>query len=181
MHKILMINEEKVALGDENNNLVTVPRTAISYENPAVGDSVDLFQNDSVSIVVKAENDKKHLSESLESASVQADLPVAQNESAKVNAPVNVTVNAPQTSAYVAQEKKINKHVFAWVGAFLFGGLGVDRFMRGQVGLGTLKIITGGGLGTWALVDWIIALTKVYGNAFSDDEMVTFINGKYAR
>ena len=55
MHKILMINEEKVALGDENNNLVTVPRTAISYENPAVGDSVDLFQNDSVSIVVKAE------------------------------------------------------------------------------------------------------------------------------
>lgn len=173
MHKILMINEEKVALGDENNNLVTVPRTAISYENPAVGDSVDLFQNDSVSIVVKAENDKKHLSESLESASVQADLPVAQNESAKVN--------APQTSAYVAQEKKINKHVFAWVGAFLFGFLGVDRFMRGQVGLGILKIITLGGWGFWALVDWIIALTKVYGNAFSDDEMVTFINGKYAR
>lgn len=171
MHKILMINEEKVALGDENNNLVTVPRTAISYENPAVGDSVDLFQNDSVSIVVKAE----------ESASVQADLPVAQNESAKVNAPVNVTVNAPQTSAYVAQEKKINKHVFAWVGAFLFGFLGVDRFMRGQVGLGILKIITLGGWGFWALVDWIIALTKVYGNAFSDDEMVTFINGKYAR
>ena len=29
MHKILMINEEKVALGDENNNLVTVPRTAM--------------------------------------------------------------------------------------------------------------------------------------------------------
>lgn len=134
---------------------------------------MDLFQNDSVSIVVKAENDKKHLSESLESASVQADLPVAQNESVKVN--------APQTSAYVAQEKKINKHVFAWVGAFLFGVLGVDRFMRGQVGLGILKIITLGGWGFWALVDWIIALTKVYGNAFSDDEMVTFINGKYAR
>lgn len=64
MHKILMINEEKVALGDENNNLVTVPRTAISYENPAVGDSVDLFQNDSVSIVVKAENDNEYSSKS---------------------------------------------------------------------------------------------------------------------
>lgn len=181
MHKILMINEEKVALGDENNNLVTVPRTAVSYENPAVGDSVDLFQNDSVSIVVKAENDNEYSSKSSESTSTQTELVAAQNESAKVNAPVNVTVNAPQTSAYVAQEKKINKHVFAWVGAFLFGGLGVDRFMRGQVGLGILKIITGGGLGTWALVDWIIALTKVYGNAFSDDEKVTFINGKYAR
>ena len=175
MHKILMINEEKVALGDENNNLVTVPRTAVSYENPAVGDSVDLFQNDSVSIVVKAENDNKNSSKGSESAVAQTELAAAQNESAKP------TVNAPQTSAYVAQEKRINKHVFAWVGAFLFGSIGVDRFMRGQVGLGILKIITGGGLGTWTLVDWIIALTKVYGNAFSDDEMVTFINGKYAR
>ncbi|MEE0418348.1 MAG: hypothetical protein UDJ85_07460 [Clostridia bacterium] len=87
MHKILMINEEKVALGDENNNLVTVPRTAISYENPAVGDSVDLFQNDSVSIVVKAENDNEYSSKSSESTSTQTELAAAQNESAKVNAP----------------------------------------------------------------------------------------------
>ena len=177
MHKILMINEEKVALGDEKNNLVTVPRTAISYEKPAVGDSVDLFQNDSVSIVVKAENDNKNSS----SAVAQTELGSEQNESTKTAVPVSVTVNAPQTSAYVAQEKRINKHVFAWVGAFLFGSIGVDRFMRGQVGLGILKIFTLGGWGIWTLVDWIIALTKVYGNAFSDDEMVTFINGKYAR
>ncbi len=181
MHKILMINEEKVALGDENNNLVTVPRTAISYEDPAVGDLVDLFQNDAVSIVVKAENGNKNSSKSSESTPAQTELASSQNESAKPAVPVNVTVNAPQTSAYVAQEKRINKHVFAWVGAFLFGGIGVDRFMRGQVGLGILKIITFGGLGIWTLVDWIVALTKVYGNSFSDDEMVTFINGKYAR
>ena len=131
---------------------------------------MDLFQNDSVSIVVKAENDNKNSSKRSESAVAQTELAAAQNESAKPAVPVNVTVNAPQTSAYVAQEKKINKHVFAWVGAFLFGSIGVDRFMRGQVGLGI-----------WTLVDWIIALTNVYGNAFSDDEMVTFINGKYAR
>jgi TM2 domain-containing membrane protein YozV len=58
-------------------------------------------------------------------------------------------------------EKRINKHVYTWVGTFLFGAIGVDRFMRGQIGLGILKLITGGGVGVWALIDWIIALTKL--------------------
>ena len=76
-------------------------------------------------------------------------------------------------------EKRINKHVFVWVFTFLIGGLGVDRFVRGQIGLGVLKLLTGGGCGIWALVDWIIALIKAYGSAYAGSEEFVFVNGQY--
>ena len=86
-----------------------------------------------------------------------------------------------QNVVYADNEKKINKHIFFWVGAFLFGSIGVDRFLRGQIGLGVLKIITFGGFGIWTLVDLIIAVVKVYGGSYSGTDEVTFINGKYDR
>lgn len=80
-----------------------------------------------------------------------------------------------------SKAKRMNKHVFVWIFCFLLGGLGVDRFMRGQIGLGLLKLFTAGGFGIWSLIDWIIGLIKAYGNAFRNDEDVIFIDGKYER
>ena len=79
-------------------------------------------------------------------------------------------------------EKRFDKNVYAWVFSFLLGEFGVDRFVRGQIGLGVLKLLTVGGCGIWALVDWIIALTEVYGSEhFGADTEVVFIDGQYAK
>lgn len=75
--------------------------------------------------------------------------------------------------------KQINKHIFAWLCSGMFGGLGVDRFMRGQIGLGLLKLFTIGGIGVWVSADFIIALIKCYGKEFGSQQKVTFVNGKY--
>ena len=67
-----------------------------------------------------------------------------------------------------------DKNIFTWVFCFLLGGFGVDRFIRGQVVLGILKIVTMSGFGVWSLVDWIIALIKAYGQSYGTDNYFTF-------
>ena len=61
-----------------------------------------------------------------------------------------------------APTRRVNKIAFVLL-CFFLGGLGVDRFMRGQVGLGIFKLLIGSWatLGIWPLVDFIIALVKI--------------------
>ena len=79
--------------------------------------------------------------------------------------------------------RTINKHLFVWVATFLLGYLGVDRFLRGQIATGVCKILFGWlTLGIWILVDWLIALTKAYGDAYGNVEDITFdAGGNYTK
>jgi len=40
--------------------------------------------------------------------------------------------------------------------SLLAGSLGIDRFLIGDTGLGIGKLLTCGGLGIWAIVDWFM-------------------------
>jgi len=49
--------------------------------------------------------------------------------------------------------------------SFFLGALGVDRFYTGYIGLGILKLITAGGCGVWALIDFILIVCGKYKDA----------------
>jgi len=48
--------------------------------------------------------------------------------------------------------------VTALILSLLLGSLGVDRFYIGDTGLGVGKLLTAGGCGVWAIIDWFLIM-----------------------
>ncbi|MBP9852566.1 MAG: hypothetical protein QG629_674 [Patescibacteria group bacterium] len=60
---------------------------------------------------------------------------------------------APQA---MVGENPNREYVAAVLLSWLLGGWGIDRFYLGHTGLGVAKLLTGGGLGIWSLIDLIL-------------------------
>jgi TM2 domain-containing membrane protein YozV len=56
----------------------------------------------------------------------------------------------------VSQAPQQKEWLVALLLSIFVGSLGIDRFYLGYVGLGILKLLTGGGCGIWWLVDLIL-------------------------
>ena len=179
MYTIIKVDETHVYIGTSDEKIVKVPVSALNFSDPQLGDEVKVYKADDTVIIARVA--KANAEETV------ADQAVEQNVVAEQPQQPQYQYGGQQTYGSFPQiapnEKRVNKHIFVWVGNFLFGGFGVDRFLRGQIGLGIFKLVLGSwiSLGIWPLVDFIISLTKVYGNSFSGSEDVIFINGKYAR
>lgn len=172
MHKIIKIDETNVYIGTDEQKIITAPLTALNFDEPKLGEEVKVYSSDETIIITREEASSKD-----EKANE-----VPQGE------PVGTYTYKDTQNSYTytcnsnPNEKRINKHIFVWVGNFLFGCLGVDRFLRGQIGWGIFKLLVGWlTFYIWPLVDFIISLTKAYGSVFSNVEDLVFINGKYAR
>lgn len=60
--------------------------------------------------------------------------------------------------------------------SILVGGLGIDRFYIGDIGAGVGKLLTGGGLGIWWIIDLFTIQNKTKKNNAEDLDETIMIN-----
>lgn len=63
MYRILKIDGNTILLGDEDKKIFTVSKADFGYDNPEIGDVVQVFKNDESILVVKTESVQKQVSE----------------------------------------------------------------------------------------------------------------------
>ncbi len=65
----------------------------------------------------------------------------------------------------MADGKSEKSNTVALLLCFFIGFLGVHRFYVGKIGTGILQLVTLGGLGIWALIDFIMIVLQKFTDA----------------
>lgn len=185
MGKILKIEDGKVTIGMNSGEILVIPIGALDYMKPQAGDTVRVYRTGDTVMASKAGAGDSAGFDGNYSGTDASGSAYADGGNSTFSTGFNYANSSPAGTGtpdyYGANVRKYNKHVFVWVFNLLLGTWGVDRFVRGQVGMGLLKLFTAGGFGIWMFVDFVIAAVKAYGDAFGNETELVFINGTYAR
>lgn len=88
----------------------------------------------------------------------------SSTDSAKVNQQQTSSTAAQGGAAQATQSPGSvgdKSYLVAWLLSYFLGVFGADRFYLGYTGLGIAKLLTFGGCGIWALIDWIMIFAGV--------------------
>jgi TM2 domain-containing membrane protein YozV len=77
-------------------------------------------------------------------------------EGHQINAVREKLVSLDDSKFMMVQSLNLKDPTTSLIVSLLAGTLGIDRFIIGDTGLGVGKLLTCGGLGVWAIVDWFI-------------------------
>jgi TM2 domain-containing membrane protein YozV len=78
-------------------------------------------------------------------------------------APMTPVISVAGIPTAITETESTKNYMVAIILSFFFSSLGVDRFYLGYVGIGLAKLLTLGGLGIWALIDFfLIVFGKVH-------------------
>ncbi len=67
-------------------------------------------------------------------------------------------INTDESRWVAIQTMQFKDPTTSLIVSLLAGTLGIDRFIIGDTGLGIGKLLTCGGLGIWAIVDWFLIM-----------------------
>ncbi|MGA1977126.1 MAG: TM2 domain-containing protein [Bacteroidales bacterium] len=65
---------------------------------------------------------------------------------------------ADESKWSVVQTLQFRDPTIILIVSLIAGTLGIDRFIIGDTGLGVGKLLTCGGLGIWAIIDWFLIM-----------------------